>query len=132
MLKFLAWICSVVFAFNLGAGVGSDKEPETELQKKVQEHMDVIVDESAAMVDDVMEELRKDERVQNAEKFVNDVQEIVDNTKADIDAHFGSDEKAAEETAEEAEAVEEPAQEAESEQAAEPAQEPQETVQPNN
>ena len=76
----------------LGAGFAQDKPAaDSELQAKVQEHMDVIVDESAAIVDDVVEEIRKDERVQDAEKFIDDVNEIVDNTKQDIHDHFGKE-----------------------------------------
>ena len=69
--------------------------------------MDVIVDETAAMVDDVVEEVRKDQRVQNAEAFVEDVKEIVDNTRDDIEAHFGTAESAEENAAEETEETKE-------------------------
>ena len=37
-------------------------------------------------------ELEDSETYKKAEKFVNDVQEIADNTAADIDAHFGTGE----------------------------------------
>jgi hypothetical protein len=92
MLKVFAWLFSVIFAFNLGAGVNSDQPADSELEQKIRDHMDVIVDETAAMVDDVTDELRKNEKVKEAEDFVNDVQEIMDNTKKDIDAHFGTQE----------------------------------------
>ncbi len=92
MLKVFAWLFSVIFAFNLGAGVNSDQPADSELEQKIRDHMDVIVDETAAMVDDVTDELRKNEKVKEAEDFVNDVQEIIDNTKEDIDAHFGTQE----------------------------------------
>ena len=92
MLKVFAWLFSVIFAFNLGAGVKSDKPADSELEQKIRDHMDVIVDETAAMVDDVTDELRKNEKVQKAEEFVGDVKEIIDNTKNDIDAHFGTTE----------------------------------------
>lgn len=108
MLKVLTWLFTVIFAFNMGAGVHREPgENASELQKKVQEHMDVIVDETAAMVDDVVEEVRKDQRVQNAEAFVDDVKEIVDNTRDDIEAHFGTAESAEENAAEETEETKE-------------------------
>ena len=87
-------LLAFLLGYTLATGM-KDKDPgtESELQQKVQEHMDVIVDESAAIVDDVMEEARKDECVQEAEAFVNDVNEIVDNTVEDIHAHFGTKEE---------------------------------------
>ena len=119
MMKFLSWLFSVIFAFNLGAAAKQEpREGASELQKKVQEHLDVIVDEAAAMVDDVVEEVRKDERVQSAEEFVGDVKEIVNNTVEDIHEHF---DKPAEETTDgAAEETAEPAKEAEPEPAAAP------------
>lgn len=111
MIRFLEKVLLFLFAFSLGAGMSGDTKPaDSELQQKVQEHMDVIVDESAAIVDDVMEEVRKDERVQEAEQFVNDVREIAQNTADDIDAHFGekaTEEAQPEEAVEETEAAEE-------------------------
>ena len=93
----LKGIITFIVAFILGAGYGQDKPAaDSELQQKVQAHMDVIIDESAGIVDDVMEEVRQDERVQKLEDFASDVNEIAENTKADIDAHFGSDEEEAE------------------------------------
>ena len=84
-----------IFAFMLGAGFAQDKPAaDSELQAKVQEHMDVIVDESAAIVDDVMEEVRQNEHVQEMQQFADDVNEIVDNTRNDIQAHFGTEETA--------------------------------------
>ncbi len=85
----------LVFLLGISVGFGASgrhEETDSELTQKVQDHMDVIVDESAAIVDDVMEEARKDERVQEAEEFVNDVNEIINNTKQDIEDHFGEDE----------------------------------------
>lgn len=114
-LKLLSGFFTFVFAFSLGAGWNNaDRKSDSELQQKVQEHMDVIVDESAAIVDDVVEEIRKDERVQKAEQFQDDVNEIVDNTVEDIHAHFGKEaetevlpaEAVAEETEAPVEAVE--------------------------
>ena len=69
-----------------------DKPADNELQQKVQDHMDVIVDESAAIVDDVMDEVRKDKHVQEAEEFHEDVKEIVNNTMDDIHEHFDEEE----------------------------------------
>ena len=59
--RFFGWLLSVICAFSLGAGLRSDAPADSELQQKVQSHMDVIVDESAAMVDDVAEEIRKND-----------------------------------------------------------------------
>ena len=96
-MRFLAWLFSMIFAFNLGAGVNSDKPADSELEQKIRDHMDVIVDESAAMMDDIADEFRNNEHVKEAEAFAEDVREIVDNTKQDIEDHFG---KPAEETTE--------------------------------
>jgi len=96
MGHFLGWLLSVCLAFFAGESVGSRKaEPDSQLQQKVQEHMDVIVDETAGIIDDVSEEVRNNEHVQNAEQFVDDVREIAQNTADDIDAHFGTGEEAA-------------------------------------
>ena len=85
-MKLISWVLSLIFAFSLGAGVRSDNNTETnsELQQKVQDHMDVIVDEAAAIVDDVTAEIRQNEHVQEAEAFAEDVKEIVNNTMDDI------------------------------------------------
>ena len=100
---FLKEVLLFVFAFFLGLGYTEDKTVDSELQQKVQDHMDVIVDESAALVDDVVDEVRKNEHVKKAEEFVNDVNEIVENTANDIDDHFGKEEdKDAEDAADEA------------------------------
>ena len=106
-MKLISWLLSIVVAFSLGAGVRTDREPNSELQQKVQDHMDVIVDEAAAIVDDVTEELRQNEHVQEAEAFAEDVREIVNNTMDDIKDHFGTEENASEAdaTAETAEAA---------------------------
>ena len=102
-MKFIAWLLSLFFAFSLGAGTNSQPgETDEELRSKVQEHLDVIVDESAAIVDVVTEEIRKDERVQEAEKFVQDVQDVaqetvdelsqvVENTKNRVEEKFGTE-----------------------------------------
>lgn len=99
----LAWILSMFLSFGAGVNAGRDYEEDTELEQKVQAHMDVIVDEAAGIVDDVSDaarsrretiesEFKESDEYQKAEEFVNDVKEIADNTKADIDEHFGSDE----------------------------------------
>ena len=92
MGHFLGWLLSVCLAFFAGESVGSrNVETDSQLQQKVQEHMDVIVDETAAIIDDVSEEVRNNEHVQDAQQFVDDVREIAQNTADDIDAHFGSE-----------------------------------------
>ena len=109
---FFGWLLSLVLAFSAGVSVGNRTEApsNSELQQKVQDHMDVIVDESAAIVDDVTDEIRKNEHVQKAEEFADDVKEIAQNTKNDIEDHFGSKEAETEE-----EVPEEAAPEAETE-----------------
>lgn len=104
-MKFLAWVLSLFFAFNLGAQ--TEKNPslsDSELQDRVQKHLDVIVDESAAIVDEVAGEIRNDPLVKDAEKFVQDVQEVaeetmdelnqvVENTKERVQDKFGPKEE---------------------------------------
>lgn len=115
-MKFIEWLLTFLFAFSLGSGAGNiDRVSDSELAQKVQSHMDVIVDESAAIVDDVVDEIRKDERVQDIEAFVEDVDEIIDHTREDIEDHFGKADEEAEEEKDEAEE----AQEAEAEAATE-------------
>ena len=107
MSTFWAWLLSLILSFGAGAAVVRNYEPDTELEQKVQGHMDVIVDEAAGIVDDVSEaardrretlesELKDSETYKKAEEIVNDVQEIADNTAADIDAHFGTGESESE------------------------------------
>ena len=112
--RWLGWVASMILAFFVGAGIsGTEKTAsDSELQQKVQEHMDVIVDEAAAIVDDVAEEARKNEHVQKAEDFLTDVKEIADNTKEDIRAHFGTEEESEGEELEEVTEAAEPATEA--------------------
>ncbi|MBQ3704821.1 MAG: hypothetical protein II888_00030 [Clostridia bacterium] len=105
-MKFIAWLLSLLFAFNLGAGtVGTREETDDELKNKVQEHIDVIVDEGAAIVDDVTESIRNDERVKEAEEFVQDVKDVaeetledlnkvVEDTKERVEEKFGAPEEA--------------------------------------
>jgi len=85
-MKFLAWLLSLVFAFNLGAGSKTDsaRETDAELRNRVQEHIDTIVDESAAIVDEVTESIRQDERVKEVEKKVQDVKDVVTDTAQDV------------------------------------------------
>ena len=86
------WLLSLVLAFFAGASLESHKveAADTELQQKVQGHMDVIVDEVAGIVDDVNEEVCDSEPAQKTKEFVDDVKEIAQNTADDIEAHFGS------------------------------------------
>ncbi len=109
MAQFFRWLLSILMAFGLGFSAGGNSETvsDSELKQKVQSHVDVIVDESAAIVDDVVEEIRKDERVQEAERFADDVKEIAENTREDIKAHFGDDdeEETEDEVKDEAEAA---------------------------
>ncbi|MBQ8073384.1 MAG: hypothetical protein IJ231_06440 [Clostridia bacterium] len=84
-MNFLAWLLSLIFAFSLGAeSAKTPAETDDALRNRVQEHIDVIVDESAAIVDEVTTEIRKDERVQDAEQFVQDVQDVADETLKDL------------------------------------------------
>ena len=114
--KFVLWLCSVVFAFSLGAQSTNPKATDSELEKKVRDHIDVIVDEAAGIADDIATEIQKDERVQQATEFADDVKEIIRNTQEDIQDHFrpkteeGAED--AEDTAEEEPAAPEAATEA--------------------
>lgn len=110
-MKILTWILAMFLGFSAGVSAGRDHQADTELEQKIQAHMDVIVDEAAGIVDDVSDaarerretvesELKDSESYKKAEEFVNDVQEIADNTKKDIDDHFGSDETETETEAE--------------------------------
>ena len=103
MKAVLAWLLSIVLSFGAGASFGRKYEPDTELEEKVQGHMDVIVDEAAGIVDDVTEsarkrretvesELKESDEYKKAEEFAGDVKEIAENTAADIEAHFGTGE----------------------------------------
>lgn len=109
--KFVLWLCSVVFAFSLGARSTSPEATDSELEQRVREHMDVIVDEAAGIADDIAEEIRKDEHVQQAGEFVDSVKEIVRNTQEDIEDHFGQKTEDPADPGEEA-APEAPAEEA--------------------
>ena len=108
--KLILWLCSVVFAFSLGARSADPQVSDSELEQRIRDHMDVIVDEAAGIADDISEEIRKDERVQEAGEFVDSVKEIVRNTKDDIEEHFGDK---TEEPAEGEPAEEVPAEDAE-------------------
>ena len=102
----LAWLLSLVMAFSAGANSAdtSSKETDDELRARVQEHIDTIVDEGAAIVDEITDEIRENEHVKEAEQFARDVQEIAedtaeelnqvfDNTKQRIEEKFGSPEE---------------------------------------
>lgn len=127
---FFSWLLSVLLAFGAGTAAGRHYEPNTDLEQQVSDHVDVIVDEMAGIVDDVNAakeqrqseweaEMETDEDYRRAKEFVEDVREIADNTAADIEAHFGSGEEeteAAESVVEgETETVEEETVEAETE-----------------
>ena len=105
--KFFSWLLSLALAFGAGAAIGTSYQPDEELKEKVSGHVDVIVDEAAGIVDDVSEAAKKrrdelesewetSELYQDAKEFGESGQEIVDNTKADIEEHFGSEEAEAE------------------------------------
>ena len=84
-MNFLSWLLSILLAFTLGAQSGTKTtETDDELRNRVQEHLDVIVDESAAIVDEVTESIRKDEKVQEAEQFIQDVQDVTRETMDDL------------------------------------------------
>ena len=100
--KILGWLLSLVLAFFIGASVSRREPSDSELQQKVQDHMDIIIDESAARVDDVIDEVRENEHVKKAEEFADNVGEIVDNTVEDIHAHFDEPESDTDTTEEEA------------------------------
>lgn len=86
-MKILAWILSLLVAFGLGASRNTAPESETdaELRNRVQQHLDTIVDEGAAILDDVNQSIQKDPRVQEAEKFVGDAKEVAEETLQDLD-----------------------------------------------
>ncbi len=102
MKELLGWLLALLLGFS--AGVSADRDPhrDTELEQKVQAHMDVIVDEAAGIVDDVSaaaeerketleSELKESDAYKKTEEFVNDVQEIAENTKLDIEEHFSDE-----------------------------------------
>ena len=96
LMKLISWLMTFILAFSLGTRVNApEKETDSELQQKVQDHMDVIVDEAAAILDEVSDEVRKNEKVQKAEEFVDNVKEIAQNTADDIKAHFGTEDETA-------------------------------------
>ncbi|MBQ9210702.1 MAG: hypothetical protein IJ153_03295 [Clostridia bacterium] len=119
-MKFLAWILSLIFAFNLGAGTTTESQKsDEELRNRVQEHIDTIVDEGAAIVDEITDEIRNDERVQEAEQFIQDVQDVAEETLKDlnkvyedakdrVEEKFGAEEVETEEAPETVEEEEKP------------------------
>ena len=104
-MKLIAWLLSLIFAFSLGAETAApSRETDDELRTKIQDHIDVIVDEGAAILDDVSEEIRQDERVQEAEQFIQDVKDVTEEsldglkdwtkeTKDRVEDTFGSGRK---------------------------------------
>ena len=81
------WLLSLVLAFFAGASLESHKDEaaDTELQQKVQGHMDVIVDEVAGIVDDVNEEVCDSEPAQKTKEFVDDVKvALADSGRIDL------------------------------------------------
>lgn len=129
-MKLITWLVTLVLAFTLGSDYGRNqpaRETDGELRDRVQQHLDVIVDESAAIVDDVTEAVRQNEHVQNAETFLQDakdvaeetaeeVQTVIDHTKERIDEKFGTNDAASEEQA--SEGAEKPEEEAHAAEAA--------------
>ena len=102
MSSFFAWVLTMLLSFGAGVSAGRDYQKDTELEQKVQAHMDVIVDEAAGIVDDVSaaaeerretfeSELKDTDAYKKTEEFVNDVQEIAENTKLDIEEHFSDE-----------------------------------------
>ena len=79
----MAWILGVLLA--LGAGGAKPKETDEELRNKIQSHIDTIVDEGAALVDDVAESLRGNESLQEAGKFIQDVIDVTEETAEDLE-----------------------------------------------
>ena len=116
-MKFIiAWILSLFLAFTAGIVFPRNFANDEELKQKVNDHLDIIVDEAAAIVDDVTEaadvkkeELKKEieetDEYKEAKEFAENVKEVAGNTAADIDEHFGTnltgeeDETETEETA---------------------------------
>ncbi len=122
MHGFWRWVLSVLIAFGLGTTAGSGSPADSELQQKVQDHMDVITDEAAGIVDDVAEAAQDkwdkamdSEKAKKVKDFVNDVDEVVNNTIDDIQEHFGPESGASpvEEIESAVEEVESAAEEAE-------------------
>jgi hypothetical protein len=102
MKELLGWLLALVLGFSAGVSASRDPQRDTELEQKVQAHMDVIVDEAAGIVDDVSaaaeerretfeSELKDTDAYKKTEEFVNDVQEIAENTKLDIEEHFSDE-----------------------------------------
>ena len=91
-MRLISWILSLFLAFSMGTGYDKNHESDSELANKIQDHLDIIVDESAAIVDDVIDEIRGSEKVQKAEEFIDDVKDIAGNTIDDIHDHFDEEE----------------------------------------
>ncbi len=82
-MRLLAWILCLLIALTSGSVKKADTDGE--LRSKVQEHLDTIVDEGAAILDDVIETIREDERVQGTEEFVQDMIDITGETVEKMD-----------------------------------------------
>ena len=97
-MKFFAWLLSLLFAFNLGAQNGTvPTETDEELRGRVQGHLDTIVDESAAIVDEIAGTVREDGRVQEAERFASDMKDIAEEAIQDLDQVYQKTRKRVEE-----------------------------------
>ena len=101
MKLFIAWILSLFLAFTAGIVFPRSLDGNEELKQKVTDHLDIIVDEAAGIVDDVSaaaeekreslkEDIQKTDEYKEAKEFADNVQEIAQNTAADIDDHFGT------------------------------------------
>ena len=82
-MRLLAWILCLLIA--LSSGSIKKEDTDGELRSKVQEHLDSIVDEGAAILDDVIEAIREDERVQETKEFVQDMIDITGETVEKMD-----------------------------------------------
>ena len=97
-MKFFAWLLSLLFAFNLGAQNRTvPTETDEELRGRVQGHLDTIVDESAAIVDEIAGTVREDGRVQEAERFASDMKDIAEEAIQDLDQVYQKTRKRVEE-----------------------------------
>ena len=82
-MRIWAWILGILIALNVGGA--QPKETDDELRSKIQSHIDVIVDESAAIIDDVAESIRSNERLQDADQKLADAAEVAQDTAAELE-----------------------------------------------
>ena len=82
-MRILLWILCLLAA--LSSGGPKKTETDEELRNRVQTHLDTIVDEGAAILDDVADSIRGDERVQETKEFVRDVIDITGETVEKLD-----------------------------------------------